>query len=83
MKLRLPLFGPIIQKSVIARFARTLATLLQGGIPVLQALESAGPTAGSDLVAQAVTEAVKEIEEATAYRSHWKTAGCSRRWLPI
>jgi type IV pilus assembly protein PilC len=36
---------------------------LQGGIPVLQALESAGPTSGSDLVAKAVTDAVKQIEE--------------------
>jgi type IV pilus assembly protein PilC len=62
-KMRLPLFGPIIQKSVIARFARTLATLLQGGIPVVQALESAGPTAGSDRVADAVTQAIRQIEE--------------------
>lgn len=61
-KMRLPLFGPIIQKSVVARFCRTLATLLQGGIPVVQALESAGPTAGSDLIAEAVTVAVQKIE---------------------
>lgn len=62
-KMRLPLFGPIIQKSVIARFARTLATLLQGGIPVVQALESAGPTAGSDKIAEAVKRAIRQIEE--------------------
>ncbi len=61
-KMRLPLFGPIIQKSVVARFCRTLATLLQGGIPVVQALESADPTAGSDLIAEAVTVAVQKIE---------------------
>lgn len=61
-KMNLPLFGQIIQKSVVARFARTLATLLQGGIPVVQALESAGPTAGSDLVEEAVKDAVKKIE---------------------
>ena len=61
-KMRRPLFGPIIQKSVVARFCRTLATLLQGGIPVVQALESAGPTAGSDLIAEAVTVAVQKIE---------------------
>ena len=38
VKLKLPIFGPIISKSVIARFARTLATLVDGGIPIVQAL---------------------------------------------
>ncbi|MEG3007140.1 MAG: type II secretion system F family protein [Oscillospiraceae bacterium] len=61
-KMRLPLFGKIIQKSVIARFSRTLATLLQGGIPVVQALESAGPTSGSDLIAVAVEKSVDKIK---------------------
>ncbi|MEG2192115.1 MAG: type II secretion system F family protein [Oscillospiraceae bacterium] len=61
-KMKMPLFGKIIQKTVIARFCRTLATLLQGGIPIVQALESAGPTAGSDLVAKAVENAITQIE---------------------
>ncbi|MEG0895629.1 MAG: type II secretion system F family protein, partial [Oscillospiraceae bacterium] len=51
VKMKIPLFGPIIQKAVLARFARTLSTLLMGGIPVVQALESAGPTAGSTVLA--------------------------------
>ncbi|MEG0899639.1 MAG: type II secretion system F family protein [Oscillospiraceae bacterium] len=61
-KMKIPLFGNIIQKSVIARFSRTLATLLQGGIPVVQALESAGPTSGSDLIADAVEKSVEKIK---------------------
>lgn len=61
-KMRLPIFGELIQKSTIARFARTLATLLQGGIPVVQALQSAGPTSGSDLLKKAVDEAVEKIQ---------------------
>jgi type IV pilus assembly protein PilC len=63
MKFRLPAFGSLIQKSVVARFSRTLATLLDGGIPVVQALESAGPTSGSLLVAEAVTDACIKIQE--------------------
>lgn len=63
IKLNLPVFGKIIHKSVIARFSRTFSTLLEGGIPVVQALESAGPTAGSLLVAQAVQNAGRRIEE--------------------
>lgn len=61
-KMSLPIFGELIQKSVIARFARTLSTLLQGGIPVVQALQSAGPTSGSDLLKHAVDDAVEKIQ---------------------
>lgn len=63
VKLKLPIFGPIISKSVIARFSRTLATLVDGGIPVVQALQIAGPTSGSDLVSTAVDRAIVRIEE--------------------
>jgi type IV pilus assembly protein PilC len=59
----MPIFGPVILKSVIARFTRTLATLLEGGIPVVQALESAGPTSGSDVLNEIVQLATKRIEE--------------------
>lgn len=62
-KLKMPIFGPVILKSVIARFTRTLATLLEGGIPVVQALESAGPTSGSDVLNEIVQLATKRIEE--------------------
>ena len=63
IKFRMPAFGPLIHKSVIARFSRTLATLVEGGIPIVQALESAGPTSGSILLADAVGEACKKIAE--------------------
>jgi len=62
-KLKIPILGPILLKSVIARFTRTLSTLLDGGIPVVQALESAGPTSGSDVLAETVKLATKRIEE--------------------
>jgi type IV pilus assembly protein PilC len=74
-KLTLPVFGPIILKSVIARFTRTLATLLEGGIPVVQALESAGPTSGSDIVAQTVKLATKGIEEGKTISATLKESG--------
>lgn len=62
-KLKLPIIGPIMVKTVIARFTRTLSTLLEGGIPVVQAMESAGPTSGSDVLAETVKLATKRIEE--------------------
>ncbi|MBP7177173.1 MAG: type II secretion system F family protein [Thermoclostridium sp.] len=63
LKFKMPIFGDLIQKSVIARFSRTLSTLMEGGIPVVQALQSAGPTAGNIMVAEAVNEAIISIEE--------------------
>ncbi|MEG1551286.1 MAG: type II secretion system F family protein, partial [Oscillospiraceae bacterium] len=65
-KLRMPLFGDFMTKMVVARFCRTLATLLSGGVTAVEALESAGPTSGSDLVEKAVTKAISDIEEGKA-----------------
>ncbi len=62
-KLRMPLLGKIMLKVIIARFSRTLATLVEGGIPIINALRTAGPTAGSDLIAAAVDNAIVKIEE--------------------
>lgn len=63
VKLRIPVFGPLMHKATIARFARTLSTLLNGGIPVLQALEAAGEATGNVLIVQAVNHAREKIEE--------------------
>jgi len=60
-----PLIGPLISKSAIARFARTLGTLMGSGVPVLQALQIVRDTSGNEVVAgaiQTVHDAVKEGE---------------------
>jgi type IV pilus assembly protein PilC len=65
VKYRLPLFGPIISKSAISRFARTLGTLMGAGVPVLNALNIVKDTAGNEVVSNAVQQvhdAVKEGE---------------------
>ncbi|MCL6638674.1 MAG: type II secretion system F family protein [Firmicutes bacterium] len=63
IKFRLPVAGPLIKKTIIARFSRTLSTLLAGGIPVLQALEAAGPASGSRQVAEVIRSAAEGIHE--------------------
>ena len=63
LKFRLPVFGSLFQKTTLARFARTFATLIGGGIPVLQALETAGPTSGSFQVEEVVRNAGERIQE--------------------
>ena len=64
-KYRMPLFGPIISKTAISRFSRTLGTLMSSGVPVLSALQIVKDTSGNEVVAngvQQVYEAVKEGE---------------------
>ncbi len=61
----MPVFGPIISKTAIARFSRTLGTLMSAGVPVLNALIIVRDTSGNELVASAVMkvhDAVKEGE---------------------
>ncbi len=63
IKLRIPMFGSFITKMCVARFCRTLATLVSGGVTAVEALQNAGPTAGSDLIEKAVSDAIIDIEE--------------------
>jgi len=65
VKYNMPLFGPIVAKSSISRFARTLGTLMSSGVPVLNALNIVKETAGNEVVSSAVQkvhDAVKEGE---------------------
>lgn len=59
--LKVWVFGPLIQKSSISRFARTLGTLLSSGVAILDALEITAKTAGNRVVQDAVMEARKSI----------------------
>ena len=61
-KMKLPLIGELLTKTVLARFCRIFATLLAGGVTAVKALETAGPTSGSRLVSEAVTTAIEQIE---------------------
>jgi len=68
-KLKVPAMGPVISKVAIARFTRTLGTLVSSGVPILQALTIVKETSGNVIVANAigaVHESVKEGETITA-----------------
>lgn len=56
LKLRLPVFGKLLTKLAISRWARNLGTLLGVGVPVLQALEVVGGTAGNAVIAEAMDD---------------------------
>ena len=69
LKLGLPIFGNVISQVAISRFSRTLGTLVQSGVPILQALNIVRETSGNVIVASAISrvhESVKEGETMTA-----------------
>ncbi len=61
--LKLPVFGPLNHKVAVARFARTLSTLLSSGVPILQALETVAGTVANDIIADAILLARASIRE--------------------
>ncbi len=63
MKLKLLVIGPLLQKVAIARFSRTLATLVKSGVPILTAMEIVAKTSGNKVIEKAVMEARTSIKE--------------------
>jgi len=61
--LRLPVFGRLVHKIIIARFSRTLGTLLRGGVPILRALDVVRNVAGNTMVVRAVEGAAVSVRE--------------------
>lgn len=63
--LRLPLFGDIIRKAVIARWTRTLATMFSAGVPLVESLESVGGAAGNYVYKVATRQIQSEVSTGT------------------
>ncbi|MBI2789228.1 MAG: type II secretion system F family protein [Elusimicrobia bacterium] len=61
--LKAPIFGPILKKVAVARFTRTLGTLIKSGVPIMQALETVSQTAGNVIIAEAVNNTRESIRE--------------------
>lgn len=65
-KLRLPVFGNIIMANAFAQFARTLATLLENGVPVLSALQIVEDTMSNRVIANELREARTRVTDGTS-----------------
>lgn len=61
--LKAPVLGIVLRKIAVARFCRTLATLVSSGVPILEALEITAKTAGNAIVEDAIMATRKSIEE--------------------
>jgi type IV pilus assembly protein PilC len=62
-KLRLPLFGPLIRKAVMARTCRTLSVLLNAGITLLEAVETTARVSGNKVIERALVKAGRQMQD--------------------
>lgn len=61
LKLRLPLVGPLVHKSALARLGRTLSVLTRAGVPVLETMRIAAETTGNRVVTDALLDAIDGV----------------------
>ena len=75
MMLRMPVIGNLVRKSSMARFTRTLCTLLASGVSILEALEITAKTSGNLVVANAINKSVLAIAEGDTITGPLKETG--------
>ncbi|MDP8959666.1 MAG: type II secretion system F family protein [Actinomycetota bacterium] len=63
IKLKLPVFGGLVHKTAISRFARTLSVLVRTGVPILQAMDIVAETSGNAVVSRAITDVQSSVRE--------------------
>ena len=61
LKLKMPVFGGLVQKLALARFARNLSTMLSSGVPILQSLDIVADTTGSIVISRALAEVQESV----------------------
>ena len=67
VKLKIPLVGKILSKTAIARFSRTLGTLIEAGVPILEALNITRNTAGNEVFARAIGQVHDSVREGETF----------------
>jgi type IV pilus assembly protein PilC len=60
--LKVPVVGPVLRKIAVARFTRTLGTLISSGVPILEGLDITARTSGNAVVEKAISETRKAVE---------------------
>jgi type IV pilus assembly protein PilC len=75
MVLKLPVLGPIMRKIAVARFCRTMATLLASGVPILDGLDITARTAGNAIIEDAIFTTRKSIERGETIAAPLKQTG--------
>ncbi|MFA5162134.1 MAG: type II secretion system F family protein [Elusimicrobiales bacterium] len=75
LSLKLPVFGILLKKVSIAKFSRTLGTLLKSGVPILQGLETVAATAGNKIVENSIISCRDSVKEGGRLMEPLKKAG--------
>lgn len=73
--LRMPLFGPLLEKVGLSRITRTMATLLSGGVPMLESLKITSSTAGNVIIEKSIMQARSMVAEGTSLTDSFKSTG--------
>jgi type IV pilus assembly protein PilC len=73
--LKVPVFGDLINKSVIARWTRTLATMFAAGVPLVEALDSVGGASGNAVYQEATEQIQKDVSTGSALTTAMTTTG--------
>lgn len=73
--LQLPLIGQVWTKSVVSRFSHVLSTLLYGGVPVLEALQIAGDSAGNKLFSKTSATVASDVREGRGIAASMRDEG--------
>ncbi|MGO8680736.1 MAG: type II secretion system F family protein [Limisphaerales bacterium] len=74
-KLKVPVFGPVVRRVAISRFARTLGTLVSSGVPILQALIIVRETAGNVIISNAVSDVHESVKEGETITTPLESSG--------
>ena len=73
--LRIPVFGGLINKSVIARWTRTLSTMFAAGVPLVEALDSVGGAAGNAVYGEATQKIQRDVSTGSALTTAMQSTG--------
>jgi type IV pilus assembly protein PilC len=63
IKLRMPVFGPLMKKIAVARFSRNFANMISAGVPILQALKIVGETSGNWVIQDALVKVAESVRQ--------------------
>jgi len=75
LKLRLPVFGPMLRKVAVSKFSRTLSTLVKSGVPILQALEIVAKTSGNVIIERTIDRVKDSVREGESIAAPMEKSG--------
>ena len=78
--LKVPILGPILRKIAVARFCRTLSTLIASGVPILDGLDITAKTSGNAIIEDAILTTRKSIERGETIATPLKETGVFPAW---